>query len=83
MARYVAFSFSVAILVAVSLLPVAMADSLEELRKAAEQGDAPAQNNLGVMYADGSDMPEEGPKRSGGTGKRQSREMCGLSSSLA
>ena len=34
------------------------ADSLEELKKSAEQGNAQAQFRLGVMYAQGESLPE-------------------------
>ena len=33
--------------------------SLTDIRKAAEQGDAEAQFNLGCMYDDGEDVPED------------------------
>ena len=41
------------------LLSVAFAQSLSETRKKAEQGDAAAQFNLGLMYADGDGVPKD------------------------
>lgn len=37
----------------------AMADKFEIIRKVAEQGDAGAQNNLGLMYDNGEGVPED------------------------
>jgi TPR repeat protein len=43
---------------AVAVCTVA-AEDLETLRKKAEAGDAVAQADLGVMYADGNGVPED------------------------
>ena len=45
---------------ALAVIPVgvdAQVPTLEEMRGLAEQGDPLAQNNLGVMYADGRGVP--------------------------
>ena len=41
------------------LMTVAFAESLDETRKKAEAGDATAQFNLGVMYANGDGVPTD------------------------
>ena len=41
------------------LLSVAFAESLDETRKKAEQGDADAQSNLGFMYGNGTGVPKD------------------------
>ena len=48
------------LLCAFALLPsVAFAQSLDETRKKAESGDATAQFNLGLMYANGEGVPKD------------------------
>ena len=49
---------TLAILVAFQPGP-AEAQDIEEIRKAAEQGEAKAQNNLGYMYDQGEGVPED------------------------
>ena len=52
---------TLAILVAFQPGP-AEAQDIEEIRQAAEQGEAKAQYNLGVMYAEGEGVPEDDRK---------------------
>ena len=40
-------------------MSVAFAESLDETRKKAESGDAAAQYNLGLMYANGEGVPKD------------------------
>jgi uncharacterized protein len=42
-------------------VPQDYAEALKWYRKAAEQGDAIAQNNLGVMYENGKGIPQNYP----------------------
>ena len=42
-----------------SMWSVLAAGELETIKKAAEQGNAKAQNNLGLMYAQGAGVPED------------------------
>ena len=50
---------TVAVLVALATGAPVQAPELDELRALAEQGDADAQFNLGVMYANGRGVPED------------------------
>ncbi|MDP7397781.1 MAG: hypothetical protein QF541_12995 [Lentisphaeria bacterium] len=54
----IAFIRTLLIVLAVAVCTVA-AEDLETLRKKAEAGDAVAQADLGVMYADGNGVPED------------------------
>ena len=50
---------AVAVLVALVVGVQAQTPEIDALRARAEQGDAEAQNNLGVMYATGEGVPED------------------------
>ena len=54
----ISFIRTLLIVLAVAVCTVA-AEDLETLRKKAEAGDAVAQADLGVMYADGNGVPED------------------------
>ena len=54
----ISFIRTLMIVLAVAVCTVA-AEDLETLRKKAEAGDAVAQADLGVMYADGNGVPED------------------------
>ena len=57
--QYVRLIF-VAILISVFTTPItAQPETVAELRAKADQGDAGAQNNLGVMYATGLGVPHD------------------------
>ena len=45
-----------------SMWSVLAAGELETIKKAAERGNAKAQNNLGLMYAQGEGVPEDDAK---------------------
>ena len=48
-----------AVLVALAVGAQAQTPEIDALRARAELGDAPAQNDLGVMYADGRGVPQD------------------------
>jgi TPR repeat protein len=55
--------FSAAVLVAATaVVGTAQQQSIEEWRARAEAGDAEAQVNLGLMYANGEGVPQDAPK---------------------
>ena len=55
--------FAAAVLVApTAVVGTAQQEYIDELRARAEAGDAEAQVNLGLMYANGEDVPQDDPK---------------------
>ena len=50
---------AVAVLVALAVGAQAQTPEIDALRARAEQGDADAQHNLGVMYATGRGVPQD------------------------